>query len=328
MSFRYDSGVQPFNPLNYRSCLTAVSPPPTASAWQEHIPFGMLLVELLRPRVFVELGVHTGASYLAFCQAVANLGVSCTCYGVDTFEGDEHAGRYERHIEAQLRERHDPVYGGFSRLITSTFDEAARYIPDGSVDLLHIDGMHSYEAVAHDFATWSPKLSTRAVVLFHDINVRERGFGVWRFWEEQRARFPHLAFSHGHGLGVLAVGPEQPPAFEELLRLDGEAAERFCALFFLLGHRITLQVELAGCKRALQAGETSRQAAAAQSAATINRLQQQLAEAEAEKEALRCQIGALQQTVDQLNTSVSFRLGMGATAPLRWLSKKIEPSGS
>ena len=327
MSFRYDSGVQPFNPLNYRSCLTAVHPPPAVSAWQEHIPFAMFLIEILRPRVFVELGVHTGASYLAFCQAIANLGVSCTCYGVDTFQGDEHAGRYERHIESQLRERHDPLYGGFSRLVTSTFDEAARYIPDGSVDLLHIDGMHSYEAVSHDFATWSPKLSARAVVLFHDINVRERGFGVWRFWEEQSARFPHLAFSHGHGLGVLAVGREQPPEFEQLLQLDKEEAERFYALFFLLGHRITLQVELAESKRALQASETNRQAAA-QSAATITRLQQQLAEAEAEKESLRRQNGALRDTIDQLNNSVSFRLGMGATAPLRWISRKVGPSGS
>lgn len=327
MSFRYDSGVQPFNPLNYRSFLTAV-PPPAVSAWQEHIPFAMFLIELLRPRVFVELGVHTGASYLAFCQAVANLGVSCSCYGVDTFQGDEHAGRYERHIESQLRERHDPIYGGFSRLITSTFDEAARYIPDGSVDLLHIDGMHSYEAVSHDFATWSPKLSARAVVLFHDINVRERGFGVWRFWEEQRTRFPHLAFSHGHGLGVLAVGPEQPPELKELLGLDPEAADRFCSLFFLLGHRISLQVELADYKRALQTSEANRHASAAQSAATITRLQQQLAEAEAEKEALRRQSGALRDTVEQLNNSLSFRLGMSATAPLRWITKKLEPSRS
>ena len=88
-----------------------------------------------------------------------------------------------------------------------------------------------------------------------------------------------------------------------------------------------LQVELAESKRALQASETNRQAAA-QSAATITRLQQQLAEAEAEKESLRRQNGALRDTIDQLNNSVSFRLGMGATAPLRWISRKVGPSGS
>ena len=45
-----------FNPLQYRSCLGALTPPAHESAWQEHFPFGMLLVELLRPRVLVELG--------------------------------------------------------------------------------------------------------------------------------------------------------------------------------------------------------------------------------------------------------------------------------
>lgn len=304
--------MQTFNPLDYRSCLTALAPPPDESAWQEHIPFAGALVELLKPRVYVELGVHTGASYLAFCQAIASLGVACSCYGVDTFEGDEHSHKYGREIEARLRERHDLRFGGFSRLITSTFDEAVGYISDGSVDLLHIDGMHTYEAVSHDFATWSPKLSTRAVVLFHDINVHERGFGVWRFWEEQRARFPHFAFQHGHGLGVLAVGPEYPRELDQILRLDPERAERVRDLFFLLGHRITLQVQQ-GMIRQLLDEQFHR----------ANRAELELAARVAESAALRRQIDELNDKVQRINDSVSFRLGLGATAPLRWVSEKL-----
>lgn len=256
-----------FNPLDYPACLD-LPRQVEAVAWQEHIPFAMALIEMLRPKVLVELGVHKGDSYLAFCQAVSASNSDTACYGVDTWKGDAHAGLYGDEVLAQLRERHDGLYGKFSRLVQSTFDDAATYFQDGTVEVLHIDGFHTYEAVSHDWQVWQPKLTPGAVVLFHDINVRENGFGVWKLWQELSEGKPHFTFKHGHGLGVLAPGSQPPEALREFFALRDREAAAVEAFFFAAGNRITLHAAAqreAGRKAELERlGREQAQAARAQ----------------------------------------------------------------
>ena len=184
------------------------------SAWRTHGPFAFWIVENHRPNLLVELGTHNGFSYLAFCQKISALGLPTRCFAVDSWQGDEHAGFYDNQVYEALKNHHDPRYGTFSRLLKTTFDEALNYFEDGSIDLLHIDGRHFYDDVKHDYETWTRKLSSRAIVLFHDTQVHERDFGVWKLWEEISAQFPSFEFLHGYGLGVLAYGND--PAVREL----------------------------------------------------------------------------------------------------------------
>jgi hypothetical protein len=206
-----------------------------ASAWHGHVPFAQWLVATTRPGLIVELGTHNGVSYAAFCETVLRERLATRCYAVDSWTGDAHSGAYDERVYTELRDFHDGRYGAFSELLRMSFDAARGVIADGSVDLLHIDGFHSYEAVRHDFTSWEAKLSSRAVVLFHDTNVLERGFGVVRFWAEIRDRYPSFEFLHGHGLGVLAVGAHVPPAVARLCATPAAAAtallrDRFAAL--------------------------------------------------------------------------------------------------
>jgi hypothetical protein len=202
MSTVVSSGELLLRSIVFTRPVRLVEPP----SWVPHIPFAFWLIDALRPRTVVELGTQTGVSYSAFAQAVQTLSLDTATYAVDTWKGDHQAGFYDEDVFKEWSSFHDQHFSGFSRLVRSTFDEALSKFPDGSVDLLHIDGLHTYEAVRQDFESWFPKLSHRAVVLMHDTNVREGEFGVWRFWAEVAARYPSFAFLHGHGLGVVGIG--------------------------------------------------------------------------------------------------------------------------
>ncbi len=208
------------------------------SAWYGHVPFAHWIVGVHRPSSIVELGTHNGVSYAAFCEAVLCGRLATRALAVDTWQGDEHAGFYGDDVHRDLKTFHDERYAAFSTLLRSTFDDALQFVPDASVDLLHVDGRHRYEDVAHDFATWRRKLSARGLVLFHDTNVREGDFGVWRLWAELQAQHAGFEFLHGHGLGVLAVGDAlDGPAAELCALADGSAVNAIRRRFAAFGDR-------------------------------------------------------------------------------------------
>lgn len=190
-------------------------------AWVQHIPFAWWIVSQVRPKRLVELGTHAGNSYFAFCLALRNIGLNAEAFAVDTWQGDEHAGAYSDEIYEKVRAVNEQHFGSFSSLMRMTFDEALPSFQDGSIDLLHIDGLHTYEAVRHDFETWRPKMAPNGVVLFHDTAEYGRDFGVYRLFAELARDYPHFEFHHGHGLGVLSMSAQPPGDLGLMLRPAG-----------------------------------------------------------------------------------------------------------
>lgn len=293
-------------------------------AWLEHGPFAMWLVKRMRPRRIVELGTHYGYSYFAMCEAVEQVGLDTQCFAVDTWVGEEHAGQYgEEVFDAMVAENRK--YAHFSTLLRKTFAEALNDIEDGSVDLLHVDGRHFYEDVKEDYKSWEPKLSDRAVVLFHDTMVRDRGFGVYRYWAELAERHPSFNFFHGHGLGVLLRGENVPLEITELVRFSearsgpgvvedffrlagGIAAERFRSK----DREQTLISEVKETKRAAAAQQE-------QSRLTINKIREEKCVLETHNIVLQQRLtGARRKPVQLLKDKLLYKL-------LRTLAKSRLP---
>jgi hypothetical protein len=205
---------------------------PLISSWEGHIPFLYCLINYMRPRRFVELGTLFGNSYFAACQASRKLNNSIECIAVDTWVGDEQTGLYNESVFQHFKYILTRDYPK-GKYIRALFSEAVKQFEAGSIDLLHIDGLHTYDAVAEDFRTWFPTLSDRGIVMLHDTHERGGDFGVWKLWAELKSQYPSFEFEHSHGLGVALVGknPSSRVArFFEIVSKPGN--EAFLRFFF------------------------------------------------------------------------------------------------
>jgi len=122
------------------------------------------------------------------------------------------------------------------------FDEAVHDFADGSIDLpAHRRHPHLRRPSRTTSTRGSRRCRRRGVVLFHDVK-RERGehgacrarkFGVRRFFDSVKDRYPHFDFDHCWGLGVLVVGPQAPAEVMELVAMSRDPA--FAAHFAAKG---------------------------------------------------------------------------------------------
>ena len=153
--------------------------------------------------MIVELGTYWGTSFFSFCQSVLDNGLSTTCVAIDTWEGDKHTGGYQEDVFSTVQERCKKHFPGLSvKLLKMYFEEALSHFDEKSIDILHIDGLHTYEAVSEDYHSWLPKLADDGIVLFHDI-AEDSGYGSVLFWRELSSQYPSFEFQHSWGLGVL-----------------------------------------------------------------------------------------------------------------------------
>lgn len=161
------------------------------TAWRGLEPFAHWLVQTMDPKLVIELGVDYGFSLIELARY--NRGKTI---GVDHFVGDEHAGF--RSIEDQARENIRKSELNIS-LMNTDFDTALKSFEDEEIDILHLDGVHTFEHVHHDFHMWFPKVRRGGVILLHDTQSFPQDVG--RFFRS--LDLPKFEILYSHGLGVV-----------------------------------------------------------------------------------------------------------------------------
>ncbi|RKW44304.1 MAG: class I SAM-dependent methyltransferase, partial [Lautropia sp.] len=183
---------------------------------QGHIPFVAWLVKELQPATFVQLGTQSGNLYFAACQTVAENSLPTRCWAVGTWQAEELAQRHSVQQEAGASDYNRQHFGAFSGLLRMGDAQALPRFAPGSIDLLLIDGRYSPETVRNEYESWRDRLSDHAVVLL--VGIEQADSGAAALWQQLQPQYPHLAFAHAQGLGVLAVGGNVPKAFQQALQ--------------------------------------------------------------------------------------------------------------
>jgi predicted O-methyltransferase YrrM len=124
------------------------------------------LARQMKARKVVEVGRYKGGSTLALAVAIGNEG---HLWSIDIGEKESrlHAGEQKRTFDMQLRDRlqqldlnNVDILVGDSRIVD--------FETKGEVDLVFIDGDHSYELAKNDFERFGRRVRVGGAVLFDD----------------------------------------------------------------------------------------------------------------------------------------------------------------
>ncbi|WP_337175535.1 glycosyltransferase [Paludisphaera sp.] len=185
-------------------------------------PVASWLVDAARPRQVVQLGSREPGIHLAAREAVRRLGLDAECLLIDT-EGQDDSpapfgGPALRRAGAAL-DRADSAVS--ARPSLSGPDPLAAF-EDGSIDLLVAAAPEDAERIRRDFDRWSPKLSETAILA---ITGTGEGRSRAAFRDIATGR-PTFEFTHGGGLGLVALGRSVPPGLAPLFEAGAVPSRR------------------------------------------------------------------------------------------------------
>jgi cephalosporin hydroxylase len=168
------------------------------------------LVERLRqenPRNVCEIGTADGGTNCLLTHALPTVTL---VVGVDLFVKGKVRLRYFG------SEQHELQYVDGSSYAPETVARVAGILDGRMLDVLFIDGDHSYNGVRDDFLCYRSLVREGGLIVFHDIcpDFKTR-FGVPtgryagdvpRFWQKLRRAYPHEEFVEDSGQDGLGIG--------------------------------------------------------------------------------------------------------------------------
>lgn len=145
---------------------------------QEGVFLFKLASRLPAGAVIVEIGSYKGKSTIWLASGISNQPESLV-YAIDPHKGSsERKGEYGKinTLPEFMNNVKKAGLGNFVQPIACESEKAAKSF-DKKIDLLFIDGSHTFEAAKNDFVLWSQRLKPDGWVVMHDATVLS---GPWK----------------------------------------------------------------------------------------------------------------------------------------------------
>ncbi len=164
-------------------------------------------VRKLKPRTVLEIGTAKGGTLFLWTRLAEP---DATIVSID-LPGGKFGGGYSN--------RWGSIYKRFGRarqklrlLRENSHDPGTRAKAEGifggrAVDLLFIDGDHTYEGVKQDWELYSPLVRKGGMIVFHDVAGNYDDTQVKRFWDSIKGEFEHKELAVDprgyYGIGII-----------------------------------------------------------------------------------------------------------------------------
>jgi predicted O-methyltransferase YrrM len=197
--------------------------------WQERSEIrGLLeLISPLEPKTILEIGTSNGGTLFLFTRVASKDGLVVS---VDLPHGEFGGGyppwRSRLYRSFAVGEQQIRLLRADSHL-PETLDTVTAALGGRQVDVLFIDGDHTYDGVKSDFEMYSPLVREGGVVAFHDIvppsptgprpkhDFDLQGGEVSQFWSELRAAYRSFEFVEDWDSGRFGIGAITMPAKDD-----------------------------------------------------------------------------------------------------------------
>ena len=155
----------------------------------------------------MEIGTLWGGTFFAHCAVTEPSG---HVIAMDSFP-DESAEWMSRRYRRLARTHQRVTCIWKDSHASDTVREVEAALKGASLDVLFLDGDHSFAGVKRDFDAYSPFVRTGGVIAFHDI-ASAADDGVPAFWRSLQGRYESVEFvdrvhpPQGLGIGVIVKG--------------------------------------------------------------------------------------------------------------------------